>query len=258
MKIIALDDEYLGLEGLTKAIKESVPSATLHAFQDCDKALEDIKSFIPDIAFLDIELRTKNGIEVAQILKEKNPKINIIFVTGYSDYMKEAFALYASGYVLKPVIPENIKKELEHLRFPLPQKKRIYFHTFGSFEVFGDGKPLSFAYTKSKEMLAALIDSNGIPLTLGKIEELLWENVYHDRRPYIRNLIADIRKVFRKFDSEDIIIRSHNSIALDITKIDCDYYDYLAGKSEALDSFQNEYMNQYSWAEVTLAKLLEK
>ena len=255
MKIIALDDEFLGLEGLTGAIKEAVPSAELHEFQDCDSALQDAVTFIPEVAFLDIELRTKSGIEVAKELKKINPKINIIFVTGYSNYMKEAFDLYASGYILKPVMINKIKEEIEHLRFPVSNKKRIFVHTFGTFEIFGDGIPLKFAYSKSKEMFALLVDEKGLSLSLEKIAEILWSNVTNDRRPYIRNLIADIRKTLRQYDAEDIIIRSHNNISIDVSKIDCDYYDYLNGKPEALSAFEGEYMSQYDWAKATRNKV---
>ena len=256
MKILALDDEFLGLEGLCSTIKEVEPNAELHSFQDATEALEDASTWIPDIAFLDIEMRTDNGIDVAIKLKDINPQINIIFVTGYSDYMKQAFSIYASGYVLKPVLPEQIHQELEHLRYPILEKKRIYIHTFGDFEIFGDGKPINFAYSKSKELLAILIDAQGITCNMAKIEDLLWENDYNDHRAYIRNLIADIRRTLRKFDSEDLIIRSHNQIAIDASKIECDYFEYLKKNPQALKAFNGEYMNQYSWAESTLGNLL--
>lgn len=258
MNIIALDDEKLGLEGLVSAITEAEPSASLNAFRNADEAIKYAAINIPDIAFLDIELRLGNGLDVAKRLKELNPKINIIFVTGYTDYMKEAFNLYASGYVLKPVIAENIKRELENLRFPVSGKKRIYVQAFGPFEIFGDGVPLKFTYSKSKELLAVLIDAKGVTCSMGMVEELLWENEdkCHDHRAYIRNLIADIRRVLQRYDAKGIILRSHNNIGIDVSKIDCDYMDYLAGKSAAREAFKGEYMSQFSWAEKTLGNLL--
>ncbi|MCR4578712.1 MAG: response regulator [Treponema sp.] len=259
MNILALDDEYLGLEGLVTAIKANVPNAIVGGYRDIKEALDYAEKTNPEIAFLDIELRMGNGLDVAKKLKAMNPRINIIFVTGYSEYMKEAFDLYASGYVLKPVMNENIKKELENLRFPVSEKKRISVHTFGNFEIFGDGIPLTFAYSKSKELLAILVDANGITCSMGMVEELMWEREddCRDHRAYIRNLIADIRRSLRKFNAEDIILRSHNNIGLKVSDIDCDYYDYLAGKPEAIAAFNGEYMSQYSWAEKTLGSLLK-
>lgn len=258
MKILALDDEYLGLEGLTSAIKQAAPDSTLNSFQDYEQALICASEWIPDVAFLDIELRITNGIEVAKKLKQINPKINIIFVTSYSDYMKEAFDLYASGYLLKPVISEKIKQELSQLRFAIPEAKKIFVHTFGDFELFYDGIPIKFKYTKTKEFFAYLIDLKGMTCSLGRIEDILWENQLQDHRAYIRNLIADMRRTLRTYNMEDIIIRSNNNISLDISKIDCDYFKFLNGDYNAHKAFNGEYMNQYSWAEKTLGTLLRK
>ena len=257
MKIIALDDEYLGLEGVVSAIKAVVANANLREFRDAEEALKSAKKNVPDVAFLDIELRTENGLDVAHKLKELNPKINIIFVTGYSKFMKDAFDMYASGYVLKPVTEENIKSAMENLRFPVLEAKRISIHSFGVFDILGDGVPLKFTYSKSKELLALLVDSKGITVPMGMVEELLWENDDdgHDHRAYIRNLVADIRREFRKYDAEDAIIRSHNNISLDISKVSCDYFDFLEGKADAVEKFKGEYMSQYTWAEKTRENL---
>lgn len=64
------------------------------------------------MAFLDIDMRGTNGMELAKRLKENQPKINIIFVTGYSEYMGDAFSIHASGYVLKPPTKEKIELEI--------------------------------------------------------------------------------------------------------------------------------------------------
>lgn len=56
------------------------------------------------------------GIELAKELQKRNPTINIIFITGYKEYMGDAFGLYASGYLLKPVKEAAIREALNHLR----------------------------------------------------------------------------------------------------------------------------------------------
>ncbi len=257
MYIIALDDEYLGLEGLVSAIQQVAPNDELKAYREAEAALADATVQSPDVAFLDIELRDGNGLDLARKLKELNPKINIIFVTGFSDYMKEAFDMYASGYIFKPVLAEKIKCELNNLRYPVEDKKRITVRAFGTFDILGDGLPLKFSYSKSKELLAILVDSHGLTCSMSMVEKLLWENEddCRDRRAYIRNLIADIRRSLRKYDSEDLILRSHNNISLDVSKIQCDYLDFLSGNAEALASFKGEYMSQYTWAKKTRTEL---
>lgn len=63
-----------------------------------------------------------NGVEVAKRLKEANPKMNIIFVTGFSEYKGDAMDMEASGYIMKPVTKEDVESELSDLRFPIIPK----------------------------------------------------------------------------------------------------------------------------------------
>lgn len=55
------------------------------------------------VAFLDIELEDIKGIELSKKLKDVNDSLLIIFVTGYPDYMMEAFNQFAFNYILKPI-----------------------------------------------------------------------------------------------------------------------------------------------------------
>ena len=87
-------------------------------------------------------MRGMNGIEFAKNLKVQNPKLNIIFATGYDEYTKDAFSLHASGYIMKPVTAEKIAEEIEDLRHPMEEKKQqstapvLKVQTFGNFEVY--------------------------------------------------------------------------------------------------------------------------
>ena len=162
MHIIATDDEQSALNVLMGAISEAVPLATVHGFRNPLEALELMKETKCEIAFLDIQMREMSGIVLARKLKEIYPKVNIVFVTGYSQYANEAFALHASGYVYKPVTPDKILIEMENLRNPVKWKDTgIVVNTFGNFELIVNGEEVSFGREKSKEMLAYLVDKKG-------------------------------------------------------------------------------------------------
>ena len=45
-----------------------------------------------------------NGVECARILSNINPDLKIIFVTAHSEYMSNAFDIYAYDYIVKPLI----------------------------------------------------------------------------------------------------------------------------------------------------------
>ena len=175
MHILAIDDEQSALNVLTRAIEEAVSLGTVHGFRNPLVALEFMKETKCDVAFLDIQMREMSGIVLARKLKEIYPKVNIVFVTGYSQYANEAFALHASGYVYKPVTADKIMIEMENLRNPVKWKETgIYVNTFGNFELLVHGEKVSFGREKSKEMLAYLVDKQGLlPETQSKRQDCI-------------------------------------------------------------------------------------
>ncbi len=262
MKIIAVDNEKLSLETLGRTIRSVVPDAKIICCDNSNQALINAGELIPDVAFLDIEMPGMNGIELAKELKSRvNPKINIIFTTGYSEYIETAFMdIRSSGYLLKPITSSKVREELDNLRNPIEIKgeNRVRVKAFGTFELYVDGKPVDFHYSKTMELVAYLIDRRTM-CTNGEIQEALWENDNNtDHGSYLQNLMSDLNKTFSEYRCRDILLRRYGSVGIDTAKIDCDYYEYLNGNPAAVNAFRGEYMTQYSWGERTLASLMMK
>lgn len=258
MKILAVDDEPIALEGLVSSVKEAAPDAEVSGFGNVSDALFFAMMSRPEIAFLDINLRADSGIDLAKRLKEIVPDINIIFTTGHRQYMEDAFRMHASGYVVKPVTVDKIRAELSNLRAPVAKapERRIKVQTFGEFEVFVDGSPMQFGYLKTKEILAFLVESRGSMCTNGRLIDVLWDDDdASSHRSYFGNLLSDLSKTLKEYDCEDILIRRRGQMGIDTTKIECDYYNWLEGDPNARAAFKGEYMSQYSWGEYTLASL---
>lgn len=253
MTILTVDDERLALENLTGTIRKVCENAEVYAFSKGKEALEFSKEQVCDVAFLDIEMREVNGIDLAKRLKETNPRINIIFTTGYSEYATQAFGLRASGYVMKPVTEEKIKAELEDLRHTstVPAQSNLRVQTFGNFEVFYQGKPLEFKYTKTKEFFAYLIDRNGALCTNSEIISVLWEDVsdVRSKESYFKNLRTDLLRRLKEIGCEHVLTKRWGQIAVIPEQLDCDLYDWMADKPEAINAYRGEYMVQYSWSE---------
>ncbi|MGM9644964.1 MAG: response regulator [Eubacteriales bacterium] len=259
MNIIAVDDEKLALETLVDSVSKATHEADIHGFRKPEEALEYVRQNGCEIAFLDIKMRGMTGLELARRLKDIKGDINIIFVTGYSEYSLDAFRLYASDYLLKPATPDAVSRALEHLRVPIipSQTKKIRFQCFGNFEAYVDGRPLVFRRAKTKELLAYLVDRMGASATMGELMAVIWEDGEDtsSRQSNLRNLIADLKNVFSDAGAGNIILKNRNSIALDCESVDCDYYDFLRHIPYAVNSYHGEYMMQYSWAEITTASL---
>lgn len=103
------------------------------------------------------------GLMLAEQVKWKYPEAAIIFLTAFPQYAVQAIKLRVSGYLLKPVSPEELKEEVAYAksRKPALSSDHIVVQTFGNFEIFVDGETLVFHRVKAKELLAYLIDRNG-------------------------------------------------------------------------------------------------
>ena len=246
MRVLLVDDEDLQLLRLNNEVKKVLVGAEILSYNSSLDALKDKRNTKIDIAFLDIEMPELNGIQLAKSLKSINPKINIVFVTAYNRFALDAMKLHASGFVTKPVNEEKVFEEINGLRYPveLTPTKKLQIKCFGNFEVFHDGQPLKFTYSKSKELFAYLVDREGSAININELNAILWEE---DHTSYLRNLISDIQKTLAAIGASDVFIKRHNECYIDTTKVDCDAYEYKNNNPEAIRMYRGEYMYQYSW-----------
>ena len=263
MKIIVVDDEIIQLEQLKEAIYEVVPDCELNGFSNPLEALAWAKENRPEIAFLDIQMPVMDGITLAKELKMQNPKINLVFVTGYyEEYVFDAMPLHFSGYLQKPATAEAVAHEMQNLRYPLPVKQHpqtLKVQCFGNFEVYADGKPLRFERHKTKELLAYLVDRHGVQVNNNEICAAIYEDSTNDfnNKADLRKCSADLKKTLQSVGLGDLFIKGFNTYSLNLSMLFCDYYDWEKGEAYAIRSFHGEYMSQYSWAEATLADIME-
>lgn len=264
MHYLCVDDEKPALDYLVRQLSGVDPEGKIDAFTDPYLALEHAKANPVDVAFLDIEMYGLNGIELAKRFKESNPALSVVFVTGFSQYAVDAFSVHACGYLLKPPEPERIRAEIELVKSRvLPEKtggKRVRVQTFGSFEIFADGTPVKFGRSKSKELLAYLVDRRGAAATVQELLAVLFE----DREPdaaagsLLRTLVSDMVHSLKNVHAEDMVVKTRNNLSVDVTKFDCDYYEFLNGNVQVINTYCGEYMNNFSWAEFTTGVLDDK
>lgn len=255
MQVLIVDDEEMVLEETKETVGMELPGMKIIGTSSASEAVDIAGRQQIGIAFLDIEMPGMNGLELAKKLKKKNPDTNIVFVTAYAEYALEAFDIFASGYLMKPLQRKDVKRAIKNLRYPVEyQSGKLRVQCFGNFEVFYDGEPVIFARAKAKEIFAYLIDLNGAAANTGELCGILWEDSMDMERNkhYLRNLISDIRKALRGCHAEDVFLYRRNQFAVDPEKIECDYYKFLKKDMAAVNSYRGEYMKQYSWAEFSL------
>ena len=262
MHILALDDEQWALESIAQELKIVFPHAKIQEDTKPSSAISWATALAEKgeslaYAFLDIQMRGMNGLEVARHLKAMHPKVAIFFCTAHSEYALDAFGLCAKGYLLKPVQAKDIERVLDEMVDDWRENKdtmtkNIRIQTFGNFGVFVDNTLLRFEREKAKELFAYLVDRHGSPVTTEQIAIVLWEEAY-DRK--LKNkttaVISSLRSTLREAGIESILTKTWNNLALDVTKVWCDAYEFEKGNLLAINSFREEYMSNYSWAEST-------
>lgn len=249
MRIYACDDEQLMLTMLEKAILEASPEADLKTFSKSADLLEYARDNKPDVVFLDIHMPGQNGLILARELMGLYPKLNVIFVTGHSEYAGEAFNIYASGYINKPVNKGQIKEQLARLRYNVGENTRFFAQTFGNFTLFADGEPLQISRTKSKEILAYLVDRNGAEVSRRELGINVFEdeNFTRETQKYLSGSVRFLEETLSAADASEILIHSPKGYSVDKAKLNADLFDFLEGR--APNAYHGEYMEQYSWGE---------
>ena len=111
--------------------------------------------------------------------------------------------------------------------------------------------------TKAKELLAYLVDRRGSSVTTGEAYAALFEDAEDtpSGKSYFRTILHELIAALKKAQAEEILVKGHNSFAVDPETFDCDYYRFLQGDPAAVNAFQNDYMQSYSWAEIRNAEL---
>lgn len=262
---LAVDDEPLALSDLTEALRIAEPEADIHAFTDSEEARNAVcsGSIVPQIAFLDIQMRGQTGLDLAVELKKSLPALEIIFVTAYGQYALESYSLHARGYLMKPVTSEDIEEELRNIGLataPAQSRPQLTVQCFGNFEVFYDGRPLEFSRAKSRELFAYLVFRRGAACSVKECAAALYEDREYDNalKNQIETFKSDLVRTLRTVGCEDVILRGRNRLSVDVSRFSCDYYRFLDGETAAISSFVGEFMTQYSWAEITTATLMGK
>jgi len=121
-----IDVDYLSLlvrswaaaEGHT--VKPSVfPSAEAFLCQEGEHGTDF------DVLLLDIEMGRMNGVELARQIRTKNKLSQIIFVTGYNDYIADGYDVDALQYLLKPIDPAKLEQTLSRAAQRLQKNERF-------------------------------------------------------------------------------------------------------------------------------------
>ena len=114
VRAIIAEDEAAQRHALADLLHDEWPELEIVAScEDGLSAMEALHEHQPHVAFLDIRMPGVSGIEVA---RAASGKVHVVFVTAYDEYAVTAFEAGAADYLLKPVVPDRLRKAVQRLR----------------------------------------------------------------------------------------------------------------------------------------------
>lgn len=219
MITVTADDNAAVLKIMNVLLNRIDPQGKHFTADSAAKALSLVETERAEVIFLDIEMPGISGIEAAYKLSERFPRLNIIFITGHSEYALEAHEVYCSGFLCKPVNENDIRRALSHLRFPLVSGRRIKVMCGENFGIFVDDKPFRFKREKTAEMFSYLVYKNGVICSNSELLTVLWGGDI-EKQGFLRQLVLDMKTCFEAVGVNDLFEKSRGSIRLDPEQIE--------------------------------------
>jgi DNA-binding LytR/AlgR family response regulator len=170
--------------------KERGDAAEIFQFENADQLLFAQAHKNCQILFLDIELGEKatNGMELARQIREENRQIQLIFVSGYMEYMQDGYDVDALHYLLKPVTKERVYGVLDKAAERIKTAGKVLL-----FESHGELLRIPLHEIRYIEVVKNYVTIHGeenyeIKRTLSEMEQELDERFFRMGRSFLVNL----------------------------------------------------------------------
>lgn len=141
-----------------------------------------------DILLLDIEMGVMDGVTMAKKLRKDNDTIQIVFITGYSDYISEGYEVAALHYLMKPVRQEKLFSVLDRAAEKLSKNEKVLNIRIGGEMVRVPVYQIKYADVSGNYVTIHASDSVTVKMTLGELEKELDDRFYRAGRSVLVNL----------------------------------------------------------------------
>jgi len=128
IRAVIADDEAPAREKLERWVADQPDMAVVGSAEDGLSAAQCIEQFRPDVAFLDVQMPTLSGLQVAAQLEPSRAPL-IVFVTAFDEHAVKAFDLNAIDYLLKPYDRDRFARSMQRVR------ERLRAHESGATAV---------------------------------------------------------------------------------------------------------------------------
>lgn len=193
VQIAVCDDERSELSYLNGLVSRwaslSGQEAEISVFESAEAflfAYEENKTY--DILLLDIEMGEMDGVSLARKIRTANEAIQIIFITGYSEYISEGYEVAALHYLMKPVQQEKLFEVLNRAMQKLSKNERAVFLQLSDEMVRIPIYEIRYLEVQRNYVTIHGKQDYTVKKTLGEFEKELDERFFRTGRSYILNL----------------------------------------------------------------------
>ena len=141
-----------------------------------------------DILLLDIEMGAMDGVTMAKQLRKSNNTVQIIFITGYSDYISEGYEVAALHYLMKPVKEEKLWAVLDRAAGKIAKNEKVLHFSLGGEMVRIPVYRIRYADVFGNYVTIHAQSDVTVKMTLGELEKQLDDRFYRVGRSVLVNL----------------------------------------------------------------------
>lgn len=160
-----------------------------------------------DILLLDIEMGAMDGVTMAKKLRCDNDTIQIVFITGYSDYILEGYEVAALHYLMKPVREDKLFAVLDRAAEKLSKNEKVLNIEVGGEMVRIPLYQIRYTDVSSNYVTIHASDDLIVRMTLGELEKELDDRFFRVSRSAIVNLtqIGRVTKIEIRLNDGTVI-----------------------------------------------------
>lgn len=199
LKCVAIDDEPLALELITKYVASFPELQLIYTFEDAVSGAEFLEKTPVDLLFIDINMPDITGLDLVRSLTKKPM---VIFVTAYKNFAFEGFELQALDYLLKPI---------DFKRFSAAVNKAIDYHKYKNSDNSGSDESI-YVYSEYRMIKIELKDIEYIE----SMEDYI--KIFLTSAPKPVLTLMTLKKVLEKLP-ESSFRRIHRSYIVALKKI---------------------------------------
>lgn len=190
LRIVIAEDDINFKKELIKILSTIEDVSVEYSTGDGNDALEALIKIKPDAAILDIGLPGISGIAVAKKIREYMPFLEIIFITSFEEYIKDAVKLYASDYIEKPLDEKRLRETLDRIKKKLLEVENVIpFKTEDGVKLINPKEIYCVQSSKKKSIVYTQKEKFMCDYSLKEIEELLDNNIFfRTNRSFLVNL----------------------------------------------------------------------